>query len=434
MKKILISVVLFIQVYSALSQQFPDDSAAYYFDAYKAACNKDNGELWGVNLFSNQIIFNEETRQVTSNFKDTLEILQPLSGLFFGRLPDTIKPEKLGFAVFIHKWPITSVNQCEKLGIFIHEGFHHLQDSLKLKPEGYNNQHMNSMKARIGIRMECYLLAKALSSTDSVIAYIKEATKWRLWRHKLYPDGISEEQKHELHEGLAQYTGNYIACKYYNIKIEKPALIDYRSILESDTSINSSFERSFGYVSGQFYAILLDRYQPDWKKKISKSSDLAEVLFNGLSLGIDTSKLDLLNIYQKDSTFRTINEEEKIRKRRFDNYKQSLLQNFDKNTSLYIERGESCRFQFNPRTMLTFEDGNFYFPYFKASGIWGEIMVLKGGGIFYTNNIRVMIAYKDLIFKDNQVINPENWTLTLKKGWCISQKDKNYYIKPISPR
>ncbi|NVO11890.1 MAG: hypothetical protein HXX16_18175 [Bacteroidales bacterium] len=432
MKKILILALLLTTTFSAYSQQPLSDSTAYYFDAYKAACNKDKGMLWGVDLYLNQTIFDEETRNVTCNFKDTLGILHPFNNLFFGYLPDTLKPEKLGNAVFIHHWPITSVNQCQKLGIFIHEAFHHFQDSLKLKPEGYNNQHMNNMEARVGIRMECLLLAKSLSSDDSAISYIKEAAKWRLWRHKLYPDGISEEQKHELHEGLAQYTGNYIACKYYNIKIEKPALIDYLSILESDTSMNSSFERSFGYVSGQFYAILLDRYQPDWRKRISKDSDLAEVLSNDLGLTIDTCKLDLLNSYKKNSSFLAIYKEEQVRKLRFDNYKQSLLQNFDKNTSLYIERDESCRFQFNPRTMLTFEDGSFYFPYFKATGKWGEIMVSNGGGIFYESNIRVGIAYKNLVVNDAQIVNPQNWTLTLRKGWHILAKDGSYYLTSTS--
>ncbi len=432
MKKIAKSIILVIFLFSdfiTLGQQIPIDSASYYFRAYKSACELDNGKLWGINLYTNQIIFNEEKRYVICNFKDSLGLLKPHQGLFSGYLPDTIKPEQLGFSTWVHKWPRSSINQAENVGIFIHESFHFYQDSLKIKPKGYNNKHMSETNARISIKMECYFLMKAILDSNRNTAYINEAIKCRLWRQKQYPQKISDEQSLELHEGLAQYTGNYIACKYFDVKIQKLAIRHYYSLIEgNDSIITSSFERSFGYVSGQFYAVLLDRFYPEWRNNISENSDLGAMLKSGLNIKIDTSNFDMFINYKDNLKFQEVLNIENDRKKRFEKYKLSILKEFDKSLTFTIPRDSTFHFQFNPRTMLTFEDGSFYFPYFNASGNWGEVKVRNGGGIFYKDIVKIQFKSEDLKISDQSISFSDNWIMVLKEGWSFKKEARDYYI------
>lgn len=438
MEKIIRLIILMPMLFCefiTLGQRIPIDSASYYFRAYKSACELDDGKLWGINLYINQIVIDKKTRYVVSNFKDTLGILKPYQGLFAGYLPDTINPEQLGFSVWVHKWPTSSINKSYNTSGFIHEAFHYFQAILKIKPEAYNNKHMNETNARIGIKMECYFLMKAVLDSSKAIDFINEAMKCRLWRQKQYPENIGDEQMFELHEGLAQYTGNYIACKYFNAKISKSAIWDYYSIIENpDTSIANSFERSFGYASGQFYAILLDRFYPKWRSNLSGGSDLAVMLKDKLNLKVDTNKLDPFVNYKDSLKFREILNIENKREKRFEKYKFSILERFNNSITLSIPIDTSFHFQFNTRTMLTFDDGNFYFPYFNASGNWGEIKVSDGGGIFYKDSVKLILKSDDLKISNNHISVTDNWNLVLKKGWGFTKNGENYYISTKQPR
>jgi hypothetical protein len=115
------------------------------------------------------------------------------------------------------------------------------------------------------------------------------------------------------------------------------------------------------------------------------------------------------------------------REKRFNEYKSSILEKFKRTPTLTIPKDTSFRFAFNPSTMLTFENGNFYFPYFRASGSWGNIKIDSGGGIFYNDFVKIPIEIKNMK-TSNARIYTDNWNLELNKGWKIKENGKNQYI------
>lgn len=78
------------------------------------------------------------------------------------------------------------------------------------------------------------------------------------------------ENKLEMHEGLAEYTGHKI-CSGTEEEFKD-------HVLEAKTKYwnNASYMRSFAYYSGVLYGYLLDQGPADWKKTVKPDSDLGE--------------------------------------------------------------------------------------------------------------------------------------------------------------
>ncbi len=61
-----------------------------YFEDIKKICNKDNGKLWGVNLWSPIIVIDRKTRTVIATEKDNEGFLTKREGVYTGRFPDSL--------------------------------------------------------------------------------------------------------------------------------------------------------------------------------------------------------------------------------------------------------------------------------------------------------------------------------------------------------
>ena len=61
--------------------------AADYFEKVESICNKDNGDLWGMNLYGPLMLVDVETRRIFANMPDSSGLLKPRDGIYTGIYP-----------------------------------------------------------------------------------------------------------------------------------------------------------------------------------------------------------------------------------------------------------------------------------------------------------------------------------------------------------
>lgn len=430
MKKILFLILIIFSIKGS-AQEIPVDSVKFYFDTFKKICDNDNGSLWGLNLYTPMIVFNEKSRFIVTNFADKRGILiLQKNGLYTGILPDSLKPKNIGKSSWVYNWPISEDNFFKKISMMIHESFHYFQDSLKLKTSDYQITHIDSLNARITIRMEWLSLERALINDNKSIAKdaIIEALIWRNYRRLLYPNKIYDENKFEIHEGLPKYTDIKLASQNFDKNLIQVAL-DFSKLITNDTNIEHTFTRSFGYVSGLFYALLLDKYDSNWRKQINEKSDMGELLAEKINIISLLNLKQTIELYKENIIYKNVENEEIIRKSKIDKKNEGIKIRFTENPVLLLDKTSKFNYAFNPATIQLIGDECEYLPFFNVFESWGELRVKKDGGIIDSKKNTITIPAINIKINDNIVTMGENWELKLKKDWSIIKNEKNYKLK-----
>ena len=70
---------------------FSPAKAKEYFAAVEEVCNKDNGQLWGENLYGPLIYVDGLSRTLYTNFPDNEGLLKEKEGAYSGILPDLFR-------------------------------------------------------------------------------------------------------------------------------------------------------------------------------------------------------------------------------------------------------------------------------------------------------------------------------------------------------
>ncbi len=125
--------------------------------------------------------------------------------------------------------------------------------------------------------MELRALARALRSERSPGRQSAiDAMLFRTYRDQLCPGTGKMEAAMEKQEGLAEYTGVFIALRETGESISREA-----RIVEAFEDSNA-YARSFAYATGPALGLLLDRYGPGWRAGIAKAESLDSMLVTAL--------------------------------------------------------------------------------------------------------------------------------------------------------
>ena len=220
MKKTFLISFLILIVYHTLLAQDKNDSGnltscvefSNTFNDIKTICDKDNGELWGVNLYA-PILCIDNNRDLWSNQKDLQGQLQTCGKVFIGKYPLNKNIANSTINVFGQKWVMIKLpiptDTIDRNILFCHEMFHYWQDSIGHIPRIYNNVHMDTKDARVLLKLEWNAFISACKTTDSSLRKIAicDGLTFRMQRQQEFGKYYSDETAFEIHEGLAQYTG-----------------------------------------------------------------------------------------------------------------------------------------------------------------------------------------------------------------------------------
>jgi hypothetical protein len=247
------------------------------FQEVRWASEDDGGKLWGKPLYGPTLFFDPVSGDVVANQADKEGKLHAQSGVFAGSVPHDFAGANTaldwaGVHWTVVLWPLPDTS-FQRARLVLHESWHRIQDELGLPSVRVGNEHLATKDGRIWLLMEYRALAKALPAWGPERKRaLEDALAFRAYRRSLFPKAAAEEDRMEVHEGLAEYTGfaaagldNHEARYYMAGRLKLAAL-------------KPALSYAFAYETGPAYGLMLDMGAPDWRHELKPDSSLSGLL------------------------------------------------------------------------------------------------------------------------------------------------------------
>lgn len=262
-----------------------NDSVAVYFDEIRVNTSRYR-DLWNLDLYGPVLLVNPVSRKIYANYPDSDGILKQQNSVYTGLLPKNINIANTALRWNGTSWAMIMLplpeNKHERLDLLSHELFHHSQPALGFHMNNNDNNHLDQREGRIYLRLELEALRQALlaSTNQEVHDHIADAIFFRKTRYSLFRSAESSENRMELNEGLAAYTGIMMSGRNDEETIEYfvQKLIEFQKW--------PTFVRSFAYLTTPIYGFILNRTDKGWNRLISDTTNLTDYFIKSLSLTI----------------------------------------------------------------------------------------------------------------------------------------------------
>ena len=394
----------------------PLETARGYFAEAQSLCEADHGQLWGLSLCGPIMFVDRNSRLIVANQADAKGALRAEGGVFTGSLPadQNIANTAVDWSG-IHwtqiQWPLPDEVRARDT-LIAHELFHRIQGQLGLPQlkEGDNRQ-LDTLDGRYYLQLEWRALARALqaSTSEDRKTAITDALIFRMERYKLFPGAALEEQALELNEGLAEYTG---------VKIGNPSPEEQVKRAISDLTVHASdstFVRSFAYATGPAYGLLLDRSNPEWRRKIREGSTFVSLLETSLNItppaNLEQAAVDRAAQYDAHALRAAETERETKRQQLIAKYRAQFVDGPILTLPFW-----HMNFQFDPRNLQPLGELGTVYPNTRITDDWGILEVTNGA--LMKPDWRAVIIRAPSIATGSS-IKGDGWTLELKPGWKL---------------
>ena len=420
-------MVLLLLAAPAAAQQAPIDAAlaAHYFAEANQLAERDAGRLWGKPLSSPLIFADPRTRAAVASKPDVEGRLDQQGGVWVGALPDNITVANTaldwsGTHWTMVRWPLPE-NRYARQRLLAHEMFHHLQPALGLPASDVANSHLAMGEGRILMRLEWRALADALMRTGEPRRNaIADALLFRAKRRQLYPHAASEEQKLELNEGLAEYTG-------FKLSGWPDAVLPDRAAVQlNNYEAMDNFARSFAYASGPAYGLLLDAAGAPWRKQLTQDSDLGELTQAAYRITPrDTAQLaQRIAFYAAERMVR----EERQRAEHFATMQRELRAKLVDGPTLALPVGAQFSYGFDPNGAIPLEGIGTVYQSVRVTDEWGVLEVESGGALLLRNDRGIIGVRVPAPTDELNPLKGNGWKLTLNPGWSVAVAGTGYRV------
>ncbi len=434
-KSFMASLTLFV-VLSALtvySQESNIDPmlAQQYFQEAERISQKDNGELWGVELYGPMLFADRNSREAVANRADDLGILKPNGDVFSGQLPDEINISNTalkwaGKHWTMVAWPLPE-DPVRRANLIAHELFHRIQHKVGFPANNPANAHLEKMPARILLLLEWQALKTALNhSGRQRQADVESALIFRNRRWELFPDAAKEEVELELNEGVCEYTGVKLSGR------SRQEIIAHLSEKIDNAQSLKSLTRSFAYTSGPVYGMLLDEGNDiKWRKTLKSQNDFGKLLQTAY-------EIDLPEDLQAEAEKRAakyngeaITKSEQQREADRQAKIKALYQKFVRGPVVKIPL-QMMNFSFNPNNVQPLDSLGTYYPNMRLTDTWGILTVENGALMASTwNRVTLSAAALSPAVSEKSIIEGDGWKLELTEDWRLAPVagTGNYLLK-----
>lgn len=373
-------VVAIVPAAGAQEQSIDLAKAKQYFDEAHSICERDGGKLWGKSLCGPMLLVDPDTRSAVANQADAEGRLTAENGLFTAKLPPEIGIANTAMTwAGVHwtmiMWPLPD-NPTARSRLMMHELFHRIQDGLGLPLSNPSNAHLGTLEGRFWLELEWRALQQALARADSSPAErrraVEDALLFRMRRRALFPKAADEERQLEMNEGLAEYTG-------YKLRGTTDAATA-TAIIARLTSAESgeAFSRSFAYVSGPAYGMLLDFAGTAWRKGLMAKSDLGDLLRRAYGIVLPKDPTSAAQqrsaTYDGDALRWSETQQQKHRDALINDYKQRLVAG----PVLTLPFSDQVQVSFDPNAVFPLDDNTTAYPALHVSDAWGILEISNG--------------------------------------------------------
>jgi hypothetical protein len=409
---------------------FTTEKASQYFKGIEEICNRDNGKLWGKNLYGPIMFVDRASRRIVANQPDAEGLLKGKDGVFTGLYPKELlinnAPVKFGGTQFAMAPLPAEEDEYRIKTRAIHSLFHLLQENTGVFPQTFNLKNMDEKEARLWIKLEWKALKKALSSEvgDRELA-IRDALIFRGSNRELYNKVAVEENRFEAYEGLATFT-------YTLLCTNSPDEFRTRLFENLDRLYSmQSFSRSYGFIHGALYAALLYDKGFDFKTIKSDNTDLGKNVGELYNIELPVICRDVAGSLAVNYEIDVINKEEEKRLADIKENAHKLVSNFTEKPVVFLEL-ESPYFDFEPEEIHSLDTLGTLYNSIRVSDNWGKLTVDKGGCLVSNSFKYLRITAKG--FKaDKNRISGEGWHLILNTDWELVPVEENFFVRKLMP-
>jgi hypothetical protein len=383
--------------------QVDQQRAQEYFREVEARCKRDDGRLWGVSVCAPMIIADLRTQ--------TFATSQPA--------PEAPRPRQVGFVNAPINWggttwgayrwdDLIAGSPRHRNEVMLHELFHGVQPQLGLVVNFETSEHLDAADGRYWLRLEWRALARALreSGAQRDLA-VRDALAFRRARHGHYQASDERERSMEITEGLAAYSGTALAAASAADAIGSALeLLDHAESAES-------FVRTFAYISGPAYGLLLDASAPGWTRRIRGTDDLATLVMRALTVQPADNAVAAATRYGGAE----IRVAEQLRDQQRQERLAELRRRFVEGPVLVIPGGGSGSSDSRGAVVIP-GDGTVFFHSFRASGGWGTLEAENG--VLVSSDGRTRRVPAPTRREDGTVFG-DGWTVKVAQGWVVRE-------------
>jgi hypothetical protein len=409
---------------------FTPEKAKWYFSEIESLCNRDNGKMWGRNLYGPVMFIDRPTRKIIANIPDSEGILKLKDGVYTGSYPKEMIIDNTSklfggtlyatAALTLNEDTVRNMNTAVQ-GLYLS----HLIRSGRELPR-YNIRQIDDKGARLWLKLEWHALRKALSGTgDQKKQSLRDALIFRGARRELFPKEIKDENTFESVMGLSSLT-----YTLFSSKSDEEARIRLLRSLDAFYGFQL-YSRTYGYIHGALYGFIAYEKGFDFRNAIPDTTDLAALVqglydiqlpaicrdvAGSLALGYD-----LENIYKEEDT-RLAEIRDRIHRR---------IAVFTEKPVVYVEL-ESPYFDFEPEEIRSLDTLGTIYNSIRVLDNWGKLTVEKGGCLVSSNLKSIRITAKNLSESKNH-INGDGWQIILNTEYQIVKVDDNYFVRKLMP-
>ncbi len=423
--------LIFILSAATLLAQTPleKSSAIQALNQWSSVCEKDGLLLWGKSLCGPMLLVDASTRSAIANRPDPDGAFRQQGSIYVGVLPAQFTPSNTSIRWGEQSWSMVMLplpnDPFIRLGLLAHESFHRIQPDLGLSASDAPDPALDTEAGRLWMRMELRALARALRSEPSPARQsAMDAMLFRTYRDQLCPGTEKMEAAMEKQEGLAEYTGVFIALRETGENISREA-----RIVEAFEDSNA-YARSFGYALGPALGLLLDRYRPGWRTGIANAESLDSMLIAALKFQPPGDVQRLARERAAFYGYSAVASAESEREERQRALLAELRMKFVDGPTLNFPSAPGMTRNFNPQTLVPFPPYGTFYPTGTFTADWGKLQVESGGVLVAPDNRSLRLPAPTDI--EARPVRGPGWILQLAPGWAIQRDERagSYVVIP----
>lgn len=402
---------------TAVAQSIPPEAAEEVFQTAVQLNARDGGRLWGMPVCGAILLMDASTHDVVANQADAQGMLQKNGTIWRGKLPEDVTAsntaiEQYGVRWTMLAWPVSN-DPRDRQRLIGHECFHRIQEDLKLQPPDTVATHLDDKDGRIWIQLEWRALERALATSgDLRRAAIADAVRFRGYRRALVKSAAASENAQEMNEGVAEYTG---------IRLANPNEADRRAAAICALRAGpqkQGFGRSFAYVSGPAYGILLDAADVGWRKKLTPETDWGGLLASAYDTPKATIAETAILKAAREYDGETLIAAETQRAVKLEARRAEVRKKFVDGPVLVLPIDEKFAYGFDPGDTLSLDENSTLYGRARITGEWGVLEANSGALMTRKNGeiVRVVVPAA----RSAETAASDDWRLTLNSAWKIA--------------
>ena len=409
---------------------FTAEKAIQYFKEVKEICDKDDGQLWGKNLYGPLVYIDRVSRKIIANQPDQDGLLKFKDGVYNGLYP---KEQMIHNAIVEFggtRFAAVTLPQTEDEYFIktrsIRGLFHRFQQEAGIMPSAFNITSMDKRESRLWIKLEWKALRNAIASTgDARQLAVRDALIFRHANNSFASGDSAEKTRFENYEGLSTFT--FILFATNSPDEFKQKIFDYLDWVYSF----QSYARSYGFAHGALYSTLLYEQGFDFKTINSDTIDLGNKVREVYNVVLPDICRDVAGSLALNYGIDEIYKEEEIRLTEIKESIHEQVSRFTEKPVVFLEL-KSPYFNFEPENIHSLDTLGTLYRAIRVSDNWGKLTV-DNGGCLVSNNFKFIRITAKSLKEDKNHIEGDGWNLILNDGWEIVKVNENYFVRTFTP-